>query len=48
MLKFYTQFGRFPRRRSELHDQVVEHVAKQVQVPASELGTPYRNRRVRP
>ncbi|WP_372494227.1 DUF4158 domain-containing protein [Actinoallomurus purpureus] len=28
----------FPRGRSELPDQVVEHVAKQVQVPASELG----------
>ncbi|MGP3920339.1 DUF4158 domain-containing protein [Nonomuraea sp. 10N515B] len=38
MLKFYTQHGRFPRGRSELPDDVVEHVAKQVQVPASELG----------
>ncbi|MEU4725654.1 DUF4158 domain-containing protein [Nonomuraea dietziae] len=38
LLKFYTQYGRFPRGRSELPDQVVEHVAKQVQVPASELG----------
>ncbi|MEV0169443.1 DUF4158 domain-containing protein [Nonomuraea fuscirosea] len=38
LLKFYTQYGRFPRGRSELPDQVVEHVAKQVQVSASELG----------
>lgn len=38
LLKFYTQHGRFPRGRSELLDDVVEHVAKQVQVPASELG----------
>ncbi|MEU4516699.1 DUF4158 domain-containing protein [Nonomuraea wenchangensis] len=38
LLKFYTQYGPFPRGRSELPDQVVEHVAKQVQVLASELG----------
>ncbi len=38
LLKFYTRYGRFPRGRSELPDDVVEHVAKQVQVPASELG----------
>ncbi|MEV1243076.1 Tn3 family transposase [Nonomuraea sp. NPDC049750] len=38
LLKFYTQHGRFPRGRSELPDDVVEHVAKQVQVPASEFG----------
>ncbi|WP_241564064.1 DUF4158 domain-containing protein [Nonomuraea polychroma] len=38
LLKFYTQHGRFLRGRSELPDDVVEHVAKQVQVPASELG----------
>lgn len=38
MLKFYTRHGRFPRGRSELADEVVEHVAKQVQVPASEFG----------
>ena len=38
LLKFYTQHGRFPRDRSELPDDVVEHVAKQVQVRASELG----------
>ncbi|MEV0152113.1 MULTISPECIES: DUF4158 domain-containing protein, partial [unclassified Nonomuraea] len=38
LLKFYTRHGRFPRGRSELADEVVEHVAKQVQVPASEFG----------
>jgi hypothetical protein len=38
LLKFYTQHGRFPRGRSELSDDVVEHVAKQVHVAASELG----------
>jgi hypothetical protein len=38
LLKFYTQHGRFPRGRSELPDDVVEHVAKQVRVPVSELG----------
>jgi TnpA family transposase len=38
LLKFYTQYGRFPRGRSELPEEAVEHVAKQVKVPASELG----------
>ncbi|GAA3446976.1 DUF4158 domain-containing protein [Planomonospora venezuelensis] len=38
LLKFYTQHGRFPRGRSEPPEDVVEHVAKQVRVPASELG----------
>jgi hypothetical protein len=28
LMKFYTQHGRFPRGRSELPDDVVEHVAK--------------------
>lgn len=37
LLKFYTQFGRFPRNRTELPGQAVEFVARQVQVPASEL-----------
>ncbi|WP_433252668.1 DUF4158 domain-containing protein [Actinomadura nitritigenes] len=36
--KFCTRHGRFPRGRSELADEVVEHVAKQVQVPTSEFG----------
>ncbi|MGJ6964802.1 DUF4158 domain-containing protein [Streptosporangium sp. G11] len=38
LLKFYTRYGRFPRGRSELPDDMIDHVAKQVQVPASELG----------
>ncbi|WP_329602868.1 DUF4158 domain-containing protein [Actinomadura soli] len=37
-LKFYIRHGRFPRGRVELSDDVVEHVALQVQVEASELG----------
>ncbi|MEU7457869.1 DUF4158 domain-containing protein [Streptosporangium roseum] len=28
LLKFYTQHGRFPRGRSELPDDVLEHLAK--------------------
>src|ERR1700694_639355 len=38
LLKFFTQHGRFPRGRSELPDQVVRFVARQVEVPASDLG----------
>ncbi|OEJ37344.1 hypothetical protein BGK70_03485 [Streptomyces agglomeratus] len=38
LLKFYTQYGRFPRGRAELAGEAVEFVARQVQVPASELG----------
>jgi Domain of unknown function (DUF4158) len=38
LLKFYTQHGQFPRGRFELPGEVVEFVARQVQVPASELG----------
>ncbi|MFE5940830.1 DUF4158 domain-containing protein [Streptomyces sp. NPDC056470] len=37
LLKFYTQYGRFPRGRFELSGAAVEFVAGQVQVPASEL-----------
>ncbi|UKY47840.1 DUF4158 domain-containing protein [Streptomyces inhibens] len=39
LLKFYRQYGRFPRGRFELPGEAVEFVARQVQVPASELGT---------
>ncbi|MFF4214736.1 DUF4158 domain-containing protein [Streptomyces nondiastaticus] len=35
LLKFYTQYGRFPRGRFELPGEAVESVARQVQVPAS-------------
>ncbi|MDO0926165.1 DUF4158 domain-containing protein [Streptomyces sp. TG1A-8] len=38
LLKFYTQYGRFPRNRAELPGEAVEFVARQVQVPASKLG----------
>ncbi|GAA2367694.1 DUF4158 domain-containing protein [Nonomuraea africana] len=38
LLAFYTQHGRFPARARELPDQVAEHAARQVKVPASELG----------
>src|SRR6266849_4834839 len=38
LLKFYTREGRFPRGRSELPYDAVDFVAKQVQVPASDLG----------
>ncbi|GAA0900696.1 MULTISPECIES: DUF4158 domain-containing protein [Streptomyces violaceusniger group] len=37
LLKFSTQYGRFPRGRFELPGEAVEFVARQVQVPASEL-----------
>jgi hypothetical protein len=38
LLKFFTQYGRFPEGRSELPDEAVERVARQVEVPASDLG----------
>ena len=38
LLKFYTQVGRFPRGRGELPDEAVEFVARQVGVPAADLG----------
>jgi uncharacterized protein DUF4158 len=38
LLKFVIHFGRFPRGRSELPDEAVEFVARQVQVPPGELG----------
>jgi TnpA family transposase len=38
ILKFYTQYGRFPHGRSELPDEAVAFVATQVKVAASELG----------
>ncbi|MCZ9345858.1 DUF4158 domain-containing protein, partial [Streptomyces sp. TRM76130] len=37
-LRFHTQYGRFPRGRFELPAEAVEFVARQVQVPAAELG----------
>jgi Domain of unknown function (DUF4158) len=38
VLKFYTCRGRFPSGRSELPDEAVAFVAKQMKVPASDLG----------
>src|SRR5664279_4244797 len=38
LLKFYVRLGRFPRGRSELPDEAVVFVAKQVGVPPGELG----------
>lgn len=38
LLKFYTWRGRFPRGRAEFPAEVVEFVARQMQVPAPELG----------
>lgn len=36
--KFFLQHARFPRGRAELPDGVVDFVARQLRVPASELG----------
>jgi Domain of unknown function (DUF4158) len=38
LLKFYTRRGRFPRGRGELPDEAVAYVARQVKVPAADLG----------
>jgi hypothetical protein len=38
LLKFYARAGRFPRGRAELNDDAVAFVARQVGVPASDLG----------
>ena len=38
ILKFYAGYGRFPAGRSELSDEVIAFVAKQVKVPASRLS----------
>lgn len=38
ILKFYARAGRFPRGRSELDDDAAAFVARQVGVPASDLG----------
>lgn len=43
-LKYYTQHGRFPEGRSELHDDAIGYVAKQVKVAAPELGLFERTR----
>ncbi|HKR51614.1 MAG TPA: DUF4158 domain-containing protein, partial [Pseudonocardiaceae bacterium] len=38
LLKFYVRHGRFPRGRGELSDEAVAYVARQVAVPAPDLG----------
>jgi hypothetical protein len=38
LLKHYTRNGRFPRGRAEFPDEVVEFVARQMKVPAADLG----------
>jgi hypothetical protein len=38
VLKFYTRYGRFPRGRAELPEEVVEHLARQVKVPVADFG----------
>ena len=38
LLKYYTRHGRFPRGRAEFAEEVVDYVARQMKVPASELG----------
>src|SRR6266702_4318657 len=38
LLKYLAWKGRWPRGRSELPDNAIEHVARQVKVPAEELG----------
>jgi len=38
LLKFYTRSGRFPRGRSELPQEAVDFVARQMKVPAGDLG----------
>ncbi|QBR04686.1 DUF4158 domain-containing protein (plasmid) [Streptomyces sp. S501] len=37
LLKFYTRYGQFPRNRPELSGEVVEFVARQIEIPVSEL-----------
>jgi hypothetical protein len=38
LLKFFTQRGRLPSGRSELPDEAIEFVARQVRAPASDMG----------
>jgi Domain of unknown function (DUF4158) len=38
LLKFFTQHGRFPPGRSEFPDEAIGFVARQVKVPASDIG----------
>src|SRR5688572_9824916 len=38
LLKYFTQYGRFPRGRAEFPDEVVDYVAKQTKTPVGSLG----------
>ncbi len=38
LLKHYSRYGRFPRGRSEIPDEVVAFVARQLGVAAGDLG----------
>lgn len=38
LLKYYTRHGRFPHGRAEFPDEVVGYVARQMKVPAADLG----------
>lgn len=39
LLKFFTDAGRFPRASSEIPDEAIEYVARQLTVPAADLGS---------
>ncbi len=39
LLKHYTRYGRFPTGVAELPDAAIEFVARQLQVPAVDVGT---------
>ncbi|MET8159274.1 DUF4158 domain-containing protein [Sphaerisporangium sp. NPDC005289] len=38
LLKYYTQYGRFPRCRADLPDEAVDYLARQTKTSASSLG----------
>ncbi|MEU1426734.1 DUF4158 domain-containing protein [Nocardia sp. NPDC005746] len=38
MLRFYTEKGRFPRGRSEIHDDAIEYMARQIGVDRTEIS----------
>ncbi|MEV7010794.1 DUF4158 domain-containing protein [Streptosporangium sp. NPDC051022] len=45
LLKFYTRHGRFPRGRVDFPDEVVEFVARQMNVPAADSPSQAEPRR---
>ncbi|MBB5967314.1 DUF4158 domain-containing protein [Planomonospora venezuelensis] len=38
LLKFYTRHGRFPRGPADFPDEVIDHLARQMKVPAADAG----------